>query len=266
MIGFIGYGNMSKAMIEGLVDAKVFDEEYIIVSGRNDNQLTAARALGIITTSGNKKVAAQSDVLIICVKPHQYEEVIKEIEPYLQKHTIVVSIAAGLTLSTLASYFHQPVKLMRTMPNTPAKVGAGMTALIPNEHMTENDVAKVRRIFDAFSRTEMVEESLIDAAIATSGSAPAYLYMMLDAMIAGGMAAGMDRKQATAFTTQAMIGAAKMVAASDQDPEALVEAVCSPNGTTIEAVNTLREANFKAIVMEAMAACVARSKEMAAGG
>ncbi|MCL1989438.1 MAG: pyrroline-5-carboxylate reductase [Defluviitaleaceae bacterium] len=262
MIGFIGYGNMSKAMIGGLVDAQAFDLEYIIVSGRSDKHLTPARALGVITTSGNKKVAAQSDVLIIAVKPHQYEGVIKEVEAYLQPHTVVVSIAAGLTLATLERYFTKPVKLVRTMPNTPAMVGCGMTAMVPNEQVTEKDLTLVKKVFGAFGKVELVSEDLIEGVIVTSGSAPAYVYMMIEAMIQGGTNEGMSKELATTFVTQAVLGATKMVMETGKDPGVLRDDVCSPNGTTIEAVNHLNDHHFNTLIQDAMAACAKRSREM----
>jgi len=219
--------------------------------------------LGIKMTTNNKEVAKFADILILAVKPHQYKAVIDEIKSDLKQDMIIVSIAAGLTICTLESYFDYSVKLMRTMPNTPAMIGMGMTALMPNAHMTEAEVKLVQHIFDSFGKTQIVEETLIEAVIVTSGSSPAYIYMMIEAMIQGGISEGMRPEVATNFVCQAMIGAVGMVMETGIHPNELRDAVCSPNGTTIQAVNYLQNHDFEGLVKSAMKACADRSREMA---
>ena len=256
-IGFIGYGNMAKAMVTGILTQ--FAPENIMVS---DLQ-TPQDVRGINTTTNNKSVALFADILVIATKPNQYQDVIKEIKNDLKPETIVVSIAAGLTIKTLENLLGPSVKLVRAMPNTPAMVGLGMTGIMPNNLMTDADTRLVQELFATFGKVEIVDESLIDAVIVTSGSSPAYLYMMMEAMIKGGIAEGMSREMATNFVTQAVMGAAQMVVSSDESPNKLRDNVCSPNGTTIEAVKSLQHANFEEIVMTAMKACADRSREMA---
>ena len=248
-LGFIGYGNMAKAMVTGILTK--LEPENIMVSDIK------------IPTTTNIEVAEFADVLIIATKPNQYQDVVKEIKNDLKPETIVVSIAAGLTIKTLENLLGPSVKLVRAMPNTPAMVGLGMTGIIPNNLMTDADTKLVQELFSSFSKVEIVDESLIDAVIVTSGSSPAYLYMMMEAMIKGGIAEGMTREMATSFVTQAVMGAAQMAASSDESPNKLRDNVCSPNGTTIEAVKSLKHANFEEIVMTAMKACADRSREMA---
>jgi len=262
-IGFIGYGNMAQAIAKGVVDAGFVKTSDVFVTDVDPEKKKLARLkMGFMSTYTAKQIAWTADVLILAVKPHQYEEVINDFKKKMHKNTIVVSIAAGLTIETLESYFDKPVKIVRTMPNTPAMVGEGMTAIIPNSNMEEADTGLIQNIFSSFGKVEVVEEALIDAVIVTSGSAPAYIYMMIEAMIEGGMNEGMTRYMATRFASQAVYGAAKMVIETGIAPNDLCEAVCSPNGTTIEAVNYLNENNFSGIVKSAMKACAERSHEI----
>jgi len=257
-IGFIGYGNMAQAMVNGMIASGSYKSRDIIVSDLNIKE----NVLGIKMTTNNKDIAESADILVLAIKPHQYKDVIAEVKGHLKVDTIIVSIAAGLTICTLESYFDYSVKLVRTMPNTPAMIGIGMTALMPNSNMTEGEVESVQHIFDSFGKTEIVVEELIEAVIVTSGSSPAYIYMMIEAMIEGGINEGMTREMATTFVCQAMIGATKMVMETGVHPNDLRDAVCSPNGTTIQAVNYLKDNNFGKIVKNAMKACADRSHEM----
>ena len=262
-IGFIGYGNMAQAIAKGVVNAGFVKSSDIFITDVDPGKKQLAEEeMGFISTYSAEQIACEADVLILAVKPHQYKEVIHDFKGKMCKNTIVVSIAAGLTINTLESYFDEPVKLVRTMPNTPAMVGVGMTAIMPNLHMEVSDIELIETIFSSFGKAEIVEESLIEAVIVTSGSSPAYVYMMIEAMIQGGMNEGMTRSMATRFASQAVSGAAKMVLETKIAPNDLRGAVCSPNGTTIEAVNYLRDNHFEEIVKSAMKACANRSREM----
>ena len=262
-IGFIGYGNMASAMVKGLASLRNFKVTNILVTDVNDNKKKEAqKEMGVLINYSGKEIAEFANVVVIAVKPQSYKEVIDDIKDHLKFNTIVVSIAAGLTISTLESYFDKPLKLVRAMPNTPAMVSAGMTAIMPNSHITETDLKKVSKIFNAFGKSEVIDESLIEGAIVTSGSAPAYIYMIIEAMICGGMNEGMSREVALTFVTQAVMGATKMVMETNQHPKDLIDAVCSPNGTTIEAVNYLKAANFGEILQSAMHACAEKSRKM----
>ena len=262
-IGFIGYGNMASAMVKGLSISRYFNMTNVYVTDIDEEKKLAARKeTGAAIQYSGKELAEFVDFLVLAVKPHQYKAVIDEIKDKLSPTTVIISIAAGLTIKTLESYFEKPVKLVRAMPNTPAMVGTGMTALALNMKMSEAALRKLKSIFNAFGQLEIIDESLMDAAIVTSGSAPAYIYMMIEAMITGGMREGMTREVATTFTVQAVLGAAKMVRETGKNPNDLRDAVCSPNGTTIEAVNYLNDHHFGEIVQNAMNACAEKSREM----
>ena len=262
-LGFIGYGNMARALVLGLIEAEALAVSAVRVTDVDAQKKAQAEAdFGGSVARDNVDVARFANYLVIAVKPDHYQGVIDEIKDVLEPGDVVISIAAGLTLETLEGYFGRAVKLVRTMPNTPALCREGMTALIPNAHIEAEALGQVERLFAHLGRVQIIDEGLIEAAIVTSGSAPAYLYLMMEAMIQGGMKEGMSREMATTFVSQAVIGAGKMVATTHTSPMDLCDAVCSPNGTTIEAVKHLQAQNFGETVQNAMAACAKRSREM----
>ena len=262
-IGFIGYGNMGQAIAEGIVNVgQVKRCDVFVADVDPEKEKIAHMKMGFVVGLSPKQIACKADVLVLAVKPNQYEEVIDGLKREIGKGTIVVSIAAGLAIEVLERYFDKPVKIVRTMPNTPAMVGAGMTAIVPNVNMRTADTELIQEIFSSFGSAEIVDETLIDAVVVTSGSSPAYVYMMIEAMIQGGIDEGMTREVATRFVSQAVYGAAKMVIETQELPDDLRDAVCSSGGTTIEAVNYLKDNDFDVTVKGAMNACARRSREM----
>jgi pyrroline-5-carboxylate reductase len=262
-IGFIGGGNMAKAIISGILSSGITDASHIIASSRTEKTADALHTqFQIETTTDNHKVAAASNILFLAVKPNLYEPVIKEIRDDVRPDTILVSIAAGQTIRRITSLFGREIRLIRTMPNTPASVGEGMTALTPNEQVTDEDLSAVLSIFNSCGKTEIIPESLMDCVTGVSGSSPAYAYLFIEAMADAAVADGMPRAQAYTFAAQAVLGAAKMVLETGEHPGALKDAVCSPAGTTIEAVAALEEGGLRSCVIHAQRKCVARSREM----
>ena len=201
-------------------------------------------------------------MIILSVKPQFYAEVIHEIRRDVRENQIVITIAPGKTLAWLADQFGKDVKIVRTMPNTPAMVGAGMTAACPNEHMTKEETAYVCTLLESFSRVEIVSEHLMDTVVSVSGSSPAYVFMLIEAMADAAVSGGMPRSQAYQFAAQAVLGSAKMVLETGKHPGELKDMVCSPAGTTIEAVRVLEERGFRSAVFEAMKVCEEMSKGM----
>ena len=175
---------------------------------------------------------------------------------------LVITIAPGKTLSWLEAQFGKKVKIVRTMPNTPALVGEGMTAACVNQYVTEEEKEYALRILSSFGKVELVPEHLIDAVVVVSGSAPAYVFMFIEAMADAAVAEGMPRAQAYAFAAQAVYGSAKMVLETGKHPGELKDMVCSPAGTTIEAVRVLEEKGFRSAVIEAMRACADVSRSL----
>ena len=261
-LGFIGCGNMASAMIGGIIQKGIAAPEEIIASGRSQATAQRIAGLGIRRAENNCQVVQESQVIVIAVKPQYYQEVIAEIKDCAAPEKIFVSIAPGKTLAWLESLFGRPVKLIRTMPNTPAQVGEGMSALTPNQLVSAEEAQVVTRIFQGFGQAELVSESLQDAVVGVSGSAPAYIFMLIEAMADAAVAEGMPRAQAYRFAAQAVLGSAKMVLDTGRHPGELKDMVCSPAGTTIEAVRVLEEKGFRSSVMEAIRTCCAKGRSM----
>ena len=261
--GFIGCGNMATAMVRGILKGDKALPEEILVSRRHPEPLQQLQQeLGIGITTDNKEVAAFADVLFLAVKPQFYAETIREIRDAVKENTIVVSIAPGKTLDWLTQQFGRSVKLVRTMPNTPAMVGEGMMGICPAATVTEEELQAVCELCSGFSRTEIVTENLMDVVVSISGSAPAYVFMFIEAMADAAVADGMPRKSAYKFAAQAVLGSAKMVLETGMHPGELKDMVCSPGGTTIEAVRVLEEKGMRSAVIEAMKACTKKSRDM----
>lgn len=262
-LGFIGTGNMASAIMGGIIKNQIISPEDIIgadlfAPGRERTQ----KQFGIHVTESNIEVVEKAQIIVLSVKPQFYANVIHEIKDHIKESQIIITIAPGKTLTWLGEQFGRNVKIVRTMPNTPAMVGAGMTAACPNEYMTEEETAYVRSLLESFSRVEIVPERLMDVVVSTSGSSPAYVFMLIEAMADAAVSGGMPRAQAYQFAAQAVLGSAKMVLDTGKHPGELKDMVCSPAGTTIEAVRVLEERGFRSAVFEAMKVCEEMSKNM----
>lgn len=267
IIGFIGSGNMGSAMVGGIVKAGLTKSENVFVASRNKNTLAHLKEeYKINAVKDNKSLAGCADILILAVKPNGYKEVIEEIKNDCKENCVIVSIAAGISIEAIEEMFDKPIHLIRTMPNTPAFVGEAMSALCPNSLVTEKEIEEVKLIFNSFGRCEVVSESLIDAVIGVSGSSPAYVYMFIEALADAAVMGGMKREQAYQFAAQAVYGSAKMVLETGIHPGILKDNVCSPAGTTIEAVRELERQGFRSAIIEASKACMDKSKEMTKKG
>ena len=261
-LGFIGAGNMASAMMKGIMESGLLTPEDIIMSDVNPVQLEKIHSgHGVSVTTDNKVVIAQAETVVLAVKPQYYTTVIQEIGAAVRPEQLIITIAPGQTLDSLAQRFgSDTVKIIRTMPNTPAMVGAGITAVTPNGNVTPDELAYVRRLLGGFGLTEVVPESLMDAVVSVSGSSPAYVFLFIEAMADAAVADGMPRAQAYQFAAQAVMGSAKMVLETGRHPAELKDMVCSPAGTTIEAVRVLEEKGFRSAVFEAMRACTRKAK------
>ena len=262
-LGFIGTGNMASAIMGGIIGKNIIPAEEIIGADLFAPRRERVKVqFGINVTDSNKEVVDNAEVIILSVKPQFYEDVINQIKGDIKENQIVITIAPGKTLAWLAEKFGKDVKIVRTMPNTPAMVGEGMTAMCPNEHLTEEEVAYVKSLLESFSRVEIVAERLMDVVVSVSGSSPAYVFMMIEAMADAAVSGGMPRPQAYQFAAQAVLGSAKMVLDTGKHPGELKDMVCSPAGTTIEAVRTLEELGFRSSIIEAMKVCEEISKSL----
>lgn len=262
-LGFIGCGNMASAIIGGILEKKIVAREDITASTKTEESAVRAREkLGITCTTDNKEAAADADILFLAVKPQFCGEVIKEIKEAVNGEQVVVSIAAGKKLSWLEEQFGSGRKIVRTMPNTPALVGEGITGVCSNGAVTEKELEQVLELMRSCGRAETVTETMLDVVGAVSGSSPAFVFMFIEAMADGAVAEGMPRKKAYEFAAQAVLGSAKMVLDTGMHPGELKDMVCSPAGTTIEGVGVLEERGMRSAVAESIRACVEKTRQL----
>ena len=263
MISFIGGGNMATAIISGILSSGLSDCSHICATAAHEASVIRLKeTLNIEATTDNKAAAQKADILFLAIKPNMFHKVIPEIRHAVKENAIIVSIAAGQPIERIEEMFETSIKLVRVMPNTPAMVGAAMSAICCNDAVTDEDLAEIQAIFNSFGESEVVSESMIDTVIGVSGSSPAYVYMFIEAMADAAVADGMPRAQAYKFAAQAVLGSAKMVLETGKHPGELKDAVCSPGGTTIEAVAALEKSGFRNAVIEAQRACVQKSRDM----
>lgn len=261
-IGFIGCGNMAGAMIRGIKAADLPFAQEILASAKTEETKRKIQKDLKITCLANSQVAAEADILFLAVKPLYYAEIIREIREDVKDSALVVSIAPGKTLAALEEMFGRRVAIVRAMPNTPAMAGEGMTAYCANSSVTEAQKQEARQIFESFGKAEEVPENLMDVVTAVSGSGPAYIFPVIEAMADGAVLGGMPRSQAYRFAAQTVLGSAKMVLETGKHPAELKDMVCSPAGTTIEAVRVLESRGIRSAFIEAEKACLDKSRGM----
>ena len=263
-LGFIGAGNMGSAILRGVIADGFVKANQIAVCDANRKQLEdlSEELPGVIFTTNPDELAEECQNIILAVKPGVLGGVLEQIKPNLAGKN-VISIAAGWTTAMLGKALDGvEVGCLRVMPNTPAMVGEGMTALCKENTLSPEALAFAKGIFDAVGRTVMLPERLFDGVTAISGSSPAYVFMMIEAMADAGVREGIPRGQAYEMAAQAVLGSALMVLNSGSHPAALKDAVCSPGGTTIDAVEMLERRGFRSAIMDAMDACAEKSRSM----
>ncbi|MED4017567.1 pyrroline-5-carboxylate reductase [Sutcliffiella cohnii] len=263
-LAFIGCGKMAQAIIGGMIQSGIVDRKRIIASARTEETRQLVKKTFNIKIEGdNKQVAKNADILFLAVKPDVHKEVIDEIKDYVKKDVIVITIAAGITLSYLESGFHNEVRAIRVMPNTPSLVREGMSVIAPNRYVTTDELDLVVKLCETFGQAEVMNEGLMDAIPAISGSSPAYVYMFIEALADGAVKQGIPRDQAYKLGAQAVLGAAKMVLETGKHPGELKDQVCTPGGATIEAVLTLEKEGLHSAVLSAMDVCTEKAKALA---
>jgi len=263
-IGFIGAGNMASAMIGGMIKSGLVSKENVYASASSDKTLDKIKnTYGINVYKDNKNVVKKSDILFLAVKPHIYPIVIDEIKDLIDsKNILIVSIAAGQTIENIEGMFEKEIKLIRTMPNTPAMVMEGMGLISPNKNVSKEDVDDILDIFNSFGKAEVVEENLIDTAGSLSGCGPAYVYMFIEALADGAVESGVKRELAYKLAAQTVLGSAKMILDTNEHPGKLKDNVCSPGGTTIKGVNSLEKDGFRGTVINGLISSINKTKEM----
>ena len=263
--GFIGSGKMATALVKGMIRAGIAPVESICASDPLANARTLLEAeTGIAVFESNLPVASRSDVLILAVKPQSMRQVLEQLRPSLTAEHLVVSIAAGITIASIVGGLGSNVRVVRVMPNTPALVGAGASAFALGPGVHSEDEAVVRTFLGSVGHAVCVSESLLDAVTGLSGSGPAFVYLMIEALSDGGVRVGLPRDVATLLAAQTVLGAAKMVLETGLHPGVLKDQVASPGGTTIAGLHALERSGVRGALIDAVEAATRRSSELSA--
>lgn len=263
-IGFIGSGNMGEALISGLIFSKAANPENIICSDIAEDLLEEIQTkYKVSTTTDNIEVAKKSEIVIYATKPQILGSVLKETAPALDQSKLIISIAAGVPLAAIAAGLQKKLRLIRVMPNICAFVKESATAIAAGEYASKEDVALARAIFDSVGITVFIQENiLMDAFTGLSGSGPAYIFTIVDAMADAGVKMGLSRKDSLLLSTQTILGSAKLLLESKEHPGQLKDRVASPGGTAIAGIHTLEQGGLRTTLMNAVESASKRSKEL----
>ncbi|MBA3453440.1 MAG: pyrroline-5-carboxylate reductase [Deltaproteobacteria bacterium] len=266
-IGFIGAGNMAEALIRGLVRGGHIGADRVHASGPRRERLEELRtAYAIHVSTDNREVARTAGVVVLAVKPQILDKVLAEIGDQLKPGTLVISIAAGVDTEAIETAVAEGVRVVRAMPNTPALVGAGATAISAGRHASESDLATAKALFDAVGITVTLDESHLDAVTGLSGSGPAYIFLILEALSDAGVKVGLSRRNAQRLAAQTMMGSAKMLLETSEHVGHLKDMVTSPGGTAIAGLHTLEEGGLRTTLINAVETATKRARELGRGG
>ncbi len=265
-IGFLGCGNMGEAMVKGLVEASVVVPEALMASdARSDRLAELDRRYGVRVAKDNVELVRESDVVVLAVKPQIMTPVLKEIAPSLSRRQLVISIAAGVSTTTIRTAVGKDIRLIRVMPNTPALVLEGATAIAKGKGLEEGDLEIAQEIFGAVGKVVVLEEELMDAVTGLSGSGPAYVAVVIESLADGGVKMGLDRVTAMLLATQTVLGAAKLLLETGVHPGSLKDMVSSPGGTSITGIAALEEGGIRTTFIKAVERATLRSRELGRG-
>lgn len=262
-LGFIGGGNMAEAMIRGLLKAQLLGPQEILASDVTAERLTyLQQTFGIRTSRDNAEVAGKADIVLFAVKPQIMSPVLDGLLDVITEEKLLISIAAGISTRLIAEKFPGKVRVIRVMPNTPALVLEAASALAPGAAATPEDLELAKRLFASVGKVVVVEETLMDAVTGLSGSGPAYIFMIIDALSDAGVKVGLSRKVAQLLAAQTVLGAARMVLETHKHPGELKDMVTSPGGTAIAGLHTLEAGGLRTTLINAVEAATRRSIEL----
>lgn len=261
-LGFIGAGNMGEALLKGLLVRGSARPQGIVVSARRPERLRELVETYSVRAASNVEVARESEILVLAVKPQILDQVLREISAAVSREKLIISVAAGVPIAAIERRLHPPMRIVRAMPNTPATVGAAATAIALGEHATDDDLAAARTIFDSVGITVLLEESQLDAVTGLSGSGPAYLFLIIEALADAGVKVGLSRRASMQLAAQTVLGSAKLLIESGQHPGLLKDGVTSPGGTAIAGLHTLEAGGLRNVLMNAVEAATRRSREL----
>ena len=262
-IGFIGGGNMGRAIMSCLLKAELYQPHQVMVYDAYTPVMEKLEeSLHIKSTMDVTKLVKEAEIIVLAVKPQVLPDVLAELKDKIDKNKLIISIAAGISIAQLEEMISPEHHIVRVMSNTPALVGAAMTGVCLNKNVDEKEKKAVLSIFKALGRAELITENLMDAVVGISGSSPAYVYMFINALADGAVLEGMSKNQAYIFAAQAVLGSAKMDLESGYHPGELIDMVCSPGGTTIQAVQVLEHNAFRSTIIEAVRAAATKNHDL----
>lgn len=261
-VGFLGFGNMGGAILRGLISTGTITADRAVVYDVLEDKRAAAIDLGVGVASSPQALAQACDTLVLAVKPQSMADALEQMKPGFSPKTLIVSIAAGISICYIQERLGADARVVRVMPNTPALVNAGAAGIAVSANCTEDDAATARTIFEAIGIAETMPEALIDAVTALSGSGPAYFFYMVECLVQAATAHGLDAEQATRLAAQTVLGAGRLMLESGEAPSVLRERVTSKGGTTAAALEAFRAGGFDRLIASGIDAAVARAKEL----
>jgi pyrroline-5-carboxylate reductase len=261
-VGFVGGGNMAEAILKGLIARGQEPQSLIVGEPVAERRDSLKRQYGIEVTDDNVSVVETADVVVLAIKPQMVDTVVPGLAPTFTGDKILVSILAGTSTAALEAHLGGSARVVRVMPNTPALIGQGAAAICAGAHASENDLAVAHELFSTVGSVVRVTEEQMDAVTAVSGSGPAYIFTVIEAMTEGGVAEGLDRQTAFDLALQTVVGSAQLVAETGEEPMALRAKVCSPGGTTLAAIEKLDEGGFRETLVSGVRRAAARSREL----
>jgi pyrroline-5-carboxylate reductase len=265
-VGFVGGGNMGEALIRGLVQSNLVPSDSIAVTDvRADRTRQLADQYGVRALTGNGALVTEADVVILAVKPQIMAPVLREVLPALTRRPLLISLAAGVSTATIQSVLGKYQRLIRVMPNTPALVLQGVTAIAKTPGLDVDDLETAQEIFAAVGKVVVLDEEQMDAVTGLSGSGPAYVAIVIESLADGGVKMGLDRVTAMTLATQTVLGAATLLSETGLHPGALKDMVSSPGGTTIAGIAALEEGGIRATFIRAVERATLRSRELGRG-
>jgi pyrroline-5-carboxylate reductase len=264
VVGVIGAGNMGEILIRGLIQSGKVKSSDIVASDANTERLDyIEKNYKVKTATSNQEVVQKASIVIIGVKPQNIDDLLNELSSSSHEGHLFISIAAGVNTDRIAAKMHHKSGIIRVMPNAPASVLAGITALHPGRNVSPDDLKRAISIFDCVGRTVVIRnEALMDIVTGLSGSGPAYVFLLIESLSDAGVQLGISRKESSLLAAQTVYGAAKMLLETGKHPSELRDLVATPGGTTFAGLKSLEKGNFRSVVMDAVEAATARSREL----
>lgn len=262
-IGILGLGKLGEALVSGLLSSEVAKKSDLSATTRTDESAkNASKRLGIQVHTDNAQCVSESDVVILSVKPHQAEEVLKQVSGHFKKNALLISVCASITNRQLSEFSGGKIAVIRAMPNTPSVIREGMTVFAPGQTSSDAHIKTASRLFAAVGQVTTVDEKLMDGVTGLSGCGPAYGYLIIEALSEAGVKVGIPREKATLLAAQTLLGAAKMVLERGEHPASLKDEVTTPAGCTIDGLMALEEGKLRVTLIKAVLAATKRSEKL----